>query len=40
MVNNYTQYTYKSFKYSFEGETNACRTAATMATYCVVSGFN
>jgi hypothetical protein len=40
MVNNYTQYTKKSLKYSFEGEPNVCRTAATMARYCVVSGLN
>jgi hypothetical protein len=40
MVNNYTQYTYKSLKYSFEEEPNVCRPAATISTYCVVSGLN
>jgi hypothetical protein len=40
MVNNYTQYTLKPLKYSFEGEPNVCRTAATMVTYRVVRGLN
>jgi hypothetical protein len=40
MVNNYTQYTYMSVKYSQKGEPNVCRTAATVTAYCVVSGLN
>jgi hypothetical protein len=40
MDNNYAQYTFKSLKYSFQGKPDVCRTAATMATYCVVSGLN
>jgi hypothetical protein len=40
MVNNNTQYTKKSLKYTLEGEPNVCRTAATVARYCVVSGLN
>jgi hypothetical protein len=36
MVNNYTQCTLKSVKYSWEENPHVCRTAATMAVYCLV----